>query len=147
MMQPKNKKIVGATLTWSNTFGQDMTSRFSAAQKFVDSEMLRLMSPYTPFRTGVMEKSATLGTKIGSGQIVYVSPGARYQYYGKLMVSSLTGSAYAKQGESKVLTGKNLSYSKAQHPLARAKWFELVKTKHGKAVLRGAAAIVGGKTR
>ena len=73
-------------------------------QKFIDSECIRLMKPYTPMLSGVLIKSATLGSTIGSGEIVQIAPYARYQYYGKLMVSSITGSAWATKGESKVLT-------------------------------------------
>lgn len=155
MKQPKNKKLTAAqkefkievNLAWNNTFGKDMTDRFTTAQKFVDSECIRLMSKYTPARNLLLSKSAIIGTKIGSGHIVYASPYARYQYYGKLMVSSITGSAYATQGESKVLTSKNLNYSQARHPLAQAMWFETMKAKHGGAILRGAAAIAGGKAK
>lgn len=155
MKQPKNKKLTAAqkefkievNLAWNNTFGKDMTDRFTTAQKFVDSECIRLMSKYTPARNLLLSKSAIIGTKIGSGHIVYASPYARYQYYGKLMVSSITGSAYAAQGESKVLTSKNLNYSQARHPLAQAMWFETMKAKHGGAILRGAAAIAGGKAK
>ena len=61
---------------------QRQKNSLNKAQKYIDSECIRLMSRYTPFRTGIMEKSATLGTKIGSGHIVYNAPYARYQYYG-----------------------------------------------------------------
>ena len=55
-------------------------------QKFIDQETIRLMAPYTPYRAGILEKGATLGTKIGSGEINQISPYGRFQYYGKLMV-------------------------------------------------------------
>lgn len=52
-----------------------------AKQEFVDSECLRYMNKLTPRRTGMMIKSATLGTVIGSGSIEYLAPYARRQYY------------------------------------------------------------------
>ncbi|RDU21937.1 minor capsid protein [Anaerosacchariphilus polymeriproducens] len=110
-------------------------------QRYIDSECIRLMAPYTPFKQGVLEKSATAGTKIGSGQIKQNAPYARYQYYGKLMVSSVTGSAWASQGESKVLTGKDLIYNTGNHPRAGKKWFERMKTDHRKSILKGAQRI------
>lgn len=134
-------------LEWNDNFANDKAAMFAKVQQFIDSECIRLMGKYTPARNLILAKAATLGTKIGSGHIVYAVPYARYQYYGKVMVSSVTGSAYAKHGESKVLTSKNLSYSKARHPLAQAMWFETMKAKHGGAILRGAAAIAGGKTK
>lgn len=111
------------------------------AQKYIDSECIRLMSRYTPFRTGIMEKSATLGTKIGSGHIIYNAPYARYQYYGLVMIP--VGGKTSKR----VLADpkRELRYSTARHPQAQRLWFEAMKKKHGGAILRGAAAIAGGK--
>jgi len=114
-------------------------------QKFIDQECIRLMAPYTPYRQGILEKSATLGTKIGSGEINQIAPYARYQYYGKLMVSSITGSAWARMGEKKVLTDKDLEYSKAAHPKAGKLWFERMKADHKKNILEGAKKVAGAK--
>ncbi|MDE7390700.1 MAG: hypothetical protein K2M82_07160 [Lachnospiraceae bacterium] len=147
--QPKNKKIsavikqqkIEVNLAWKQTFGKDQTARFDNVQKFVDSECIKRMVKYTPARNNILYKSPTLGTKIGSGHIYYQSPCARYQYYGKLMVSKVTGSPYASKGESKVLTNKDLKYSTARHPQAQKLWFETMKTNHKEQILRGAAAI------
>lgn len=145
IMQPKNIAITqGSTsikLVWGKSFARNKTESFSDVQKYVDSECINLMVPYTPTRNGALYKAATLGTKIGSGEIHYTVPYARYQYYGKLMVSSVTGSAFAKMGESKVLTEKDLVYNKARHPLAQRLWFETMKHNHKEQILRGAAAI------
>ena len=102
------------------------------------------MKPYTPMLTSALIKSATISTKIGSGEVKQNTPYARYQYYGKLMVSRLTGSAYARQGESKVLTNKNLNYRKI-NPNAGAFWFERMKSDHKRAILNGAKKEVGAK--
>ncbi len=112
-------------------------------QKFIDQEVIRLMAPYTPMQSGALEKSATLGTKIGTGDINQNSPYGRYHYYGKLMVSSITGSAYSN-GESKVLTDKDLEYSKSQHPQAGPYWFERMKADKKEQILRGAQKVAGG---
>ena len=103
-------------------------------QKFIDSEVIRLSAPYTPFATGQLTKSATLGTVIGSGEVTYNAPYARYLYYGKVMVSPTTGSAWAKRGERKVLTAKLIKYNGA--PRRGARWFEQMKQIHGKSLLR-----------
>ena len=131
-------------LEWSRTFGKDRTQRFKDAQSFVDSECIRLMVPYTPMLNGILMKSAVLGTDIGSGHIYYLSPYARYQYYGKLMVSSITGSSYASMGEKKVLTNVDLVHQKSRHPLAGPFWFERMKADKGAQILRGAAKYSGG---
>lgn len=151
--QPRNRRFravirqqkIEVNLAWNKAFGKEQTDRFSTVQKFVDSECIRLMVKYTPARNNILYKSATLGTKIGSGHIYYNSPYARYQYYGKLMVSRLTGSPYASKGESKVLTDKDLKYDKFRHPQAQKLWFETMKTNHKEQILRGAAAIAAKK--
>lgn len=118
---------------------------YGRTQKFIDQEVIRLMAPYTPMLTGALEKSATSGTRIGSGEIHQNTPYARYQYYGKLMVSSLTGSAYATHGESKVLTDKDLQYNKSKHPQAGPYWFERMKADKKEQILRGAQKVAGAK--
>lgn len=114
-------------------------------QKYIDNECIKQMKPYTPALTLTLEKSATIGTKIGSGTIHQVAPYARYQYYGKLMVSSTTGSSYATQGEKKVLTDKDLKYNKSRHSKSGSLWFERMKTDHKDKILAGAKKIAGGR--
>ena len=72
---------VTAKLEWAPGFAQKKAEGFSRAQAFVDSECLRYMNPLTPRRTGMLIKSGTLGTVIGSGSIEYLAPYARRQYY------------------------------------------------------------------
>ena len=139
--QPQGRIFVGengkAKLEWNPGFQKKWQSKIDNAQKFVDSECIRLMAPYTPFLTGMLEKSAILGTKIGEGEIHQIAPYAKYQYYGKLMVSSKTGSPWSK-GEKKILTERDLNYTKAMHPLAGPFWFERMKTDHLNKILQGA---------
>lgn len=116
--------------------------KLAKAQQFVDSECIRLMVPYTPMLSGQMMQSATRGTVIGSGEIKYNSPYARYQYYDKLMISSVTGSSYARKGESKVLTGKDLRYNKSKHPRAGKLWFERMKADRKEQILKGAERLL-----
>jgi len=109
-------------------------------QKFIDQEVIRLMDPYTPRLNGVLIKSATLGTKIGSGKVNQNAPYSRYHYYGKLMVSTITGSAWS-HGESKELTDKDLKYNGA--PIRGPYWFERMKADKKEQILRGAQKIAG----
>lgn len=71
------------------------------------------MNPLTPVRTGMMIKSATLGTVIGSGELIYLAPYARRQYYNN-------------QGGSPA------------HPQAKGYWFEAMKAAHKDSILRAA---------
>lgn len=72
---------VTARLDWNDGFKEKYTSSFDKKQAFVDNECIRRMTPETPRRTGVLIKSATLGTSIGSGEINQIAPYARRQYY------------------------------------------------------------------
>ena len=72
---------VTAELKWAPGFSERKEGAFSNAQEFVYSECLRYMNPLAPRRTGMLIKSGTLGTVIGSGSIEYITPYARRQYY------------------------------------------------------------------
>lgn len=70
-----------ARLNWNGDFKRKFTESFNKKQAFVDQECIRRMAPETPRITGVLIKSATLGTRIGSGEINQIAPYARRQYY------------------------------------------------------------------
>lgn len=72
---------VTARLKWDPGMEGRRGKALRAAQKYVDQECIRRMAGYTPFRTGVLRDSATLGTVIGSGVIRQPTPYARRQYY------------------------------------------------------------------
>ena len=74
---------VTARLEWNPSFEPSMEKCFENAQAFVDSECIRRMTnpEIHPRKTGVLIKSATLGTVIGSGEIDQIAPYARRQYY------------------------------------------------------------------
>jgi hypothetical protein len=132
-MQIKGKLMIKAN---NKLLNERQLQNKGMVQKFIDQECIRMMDPYTPRMNGVLTKSATLGTKIGSGVINYNAPYARYMYYGKLMVSSITGSSYALKGEKKILTTKELKYN--GEPKRGAFWFERMKSDHKEKILAGA---------
>lgn len=80
-------------------------------------------APYVPMLTGSLDNR----TRVDGGKVIYPGPYSRYLYYGKLMVSPTTGSAWARKGETKVLTEKDLQYNTAAHKLAHSHWFEASK--------------------
>lgn len=114
----KNGKVT-ARLEWNSDFGQKRTDSFSRAQKFVDSEILRLDAPYMPFRTGTLIKSGQLGTVIGSGEVDYVALYSASQYY----TTAMSRSYDAQRG---------------------AKWFERMKADHKSEIITGAKKLAGG---
>ena len=76
----KNGTVI-ARLDWNEGFKREYTESFNRKQADVDQECIRRMAPETPRRTGVLIKSATLGTAIGNGEIHQIAPYARRQYY------------------------------------------------------------------
>lgn len=108
-----------AELKFSPHFQPKWTRRYSKAQKFVDSEILRLSEPYIPLLTGTLIKSGILGTDIGSGLIQWIVPYAKPQYYSPRKPGSFTG------------------------PLRGPHWFERMKAVSGKKLIADAKKLAG----
>ena len=100
-------------LVWNPSFGQEKSNMFNRKQMIVDSEVLRYCGPLVPHISGMLEKSGTLGTVIGSGSVQYIAPYARFQYY---------------------QTAQSRSYDSRRG----AKWFERMKTAHKADIQRAA---------
>jgi hypothetical protein len=64
---------------------------------FAASEAARLMDKYVPFRSGALASSAT----VAPWSVTYAAPYAGY-----------------------VFEGRNMTFSKQSHPLARSRWHE-----------------------
>ena len=90
------------------------------AQKYVDSEVLRLCTPMAPKDTGELIRSGIRETKIGSGKVVYHTPYSRRWYY-----------------EPAKFQGA---------PMRGNYWFDRMKNNGGRAsILAGLAKLVGAK--
>lgn len=83
-------------------------------------------SPYVPARNLVLDST----TRVDGRFVIYQQPYAHYLYHGKLRVDPETGSSYAPYGATKVLTDKNLVFSKAKHAQAQSHWFEASKAEN-----------------
>lgn len=143
-----------AGFLWDKKFAIRKNADVLKVQKYVDSTVLRLMKPYTPFKNGVLEKSATLSTVIGLGEIHQNTPYARYLYYGKVYGPNIpiieNGEVmgfFSPKGKKKRPTGAALVYSKAKHPLAGKMWFERMKADKRQIILKGAAKVAGGTAK
>ena len=109
-----------AELVWNTQFSQRWNQRYTRAQKFVDSEVLRYSEPFIPLLTGTLIKSGILGTDIGSGEVKWIAPYARAQYYSARKPGSQTGD------------------QRGSH------WFERMKALYGRAIVAGARKLAGG---
>ena len=136
---------------WNPRFGAVMTERLQKAQIFIDSECMRLMVPYTPRRNGMLEESVKIGTVIGSGELRYLSPYARYLYYGEIYgpnIPIFEGGQlvgfFSPPGQKKHPTGRQMTFDTSRHPQAGKLWFERMKADHADEIREGAAKIAGG---
>jgi hypothetical protein len=120
---PRGKIIINksgkAELKWNTNFRPTWQRQYSDAQKFVDSEVLRLSEPFIPLRTGMLIKSGILGTDVGSGTVQWIAPYARAQYYSTRKPGRETG------------------------PLRGPFWFARMKAVHGRKIIAGARRIAG----
>ena len=76
-------------------------------QKILDSLVLRDSNLFCPQDTGTLQRSAEIHTVIGSGEVVWQTPYAAYQYY-----------------NWKGIQGHN------DNPRATSKWFETAKARY-----------------
>lgn len=76
------------------------------AIRFLRDDADRLMNPYIPMQNGMLRRNKTYPS---NHEIKYISSYSKVQYYGKLMLTK-NGSSWAKKGEKKVVTNRNLKY-------------------------------------
>ena len=105
-----------------NKVDNDKVGLFSA------HEWKRLINPYTPHRTGALERTV----EYKPWKIKYKVPYARYQYYGVLYVDPLYKVGgftkdggitwFSRPGITKVATSTPLNYLKDHNPMATSKW-------------------------
>lgn len=112
-------------------------------QKAVDAAVIRECFPYLPFDEGVLAGSANIATEIGSGEVVYDTPYARYLYYGEvygpnfpITENGVIVGFYSPP--EKFATGQKLEYSTEKHPMAGSHWFDRAMADHKDDVLKEA---------
>lgn len=83
-------------------------------------EIINDTKEYVPNSGGRLEKSVRISG--GSNKkITYSTPYARYMWHGKLMLGP-NGSSWARRGEKKHLTNRDLKYNQAINSKAGAYW-------------------------
>ena len=117
------------------------------AQYFLDSQVMTDMVPYMPMQTGTFQNvtRAMSAAIAGSGKVVAAAPPmGRFLYEGKVMVGVDSHSPFARYGEKKVVTDRDLQYSTAAHPKVEKKWFDAAKRDHGSDWVKMAKKVAGG---
>lgn len=123
---------------------------YGRVQKAIDTGVIRYCSPYVPYKTGTLMRSANTATDIGSGMVIYNTPYARYQYYGNVMGPNIPiteGGAvvgfYSKPNQIKQLTGQKLNYNTEHSPLSGSFWFDRAMADHKDDLLKEVRAVAG----
>lgn len=96
-------------------------------QKTLDSEIVRLCSPYVPVDTHTLQKSGSLATDFGSGEVIYSTPYARRIYY--------------------THKGAEANSAKPQDPRAGKLWLERMKADHMDDLKKVVESASGGKCK
>lgn len=107
-----------------------LEDNFNRAQFALDSAIMTSMVPYMPRRDGqfINVTKGMSAALAGSGKVVAAAPPyGRFLYEGKVMIGEKSRSPWAKKGEKKVVTGRNLSYSGG----GQAHWFDAAKAADG----------------
>ena len=106
-------------------------------QAFLDKTVVDNLRKYVSRKSGTQEKSIPMASKYGSGRVIINVPYARFQAEGKFMVGIKSHSAWARKGERKVVTSKDLTYHseklRGKHP------FERMKADKGQSILNQTA--------
>ena len=100
-------------------------------QQFHTANVLRRLVKYMPMQSGMTAKVTVAQTDIRKPKIITNTPYARFLYEGKVMVSDVTGSPWARKGETKHVINKKLDYNKTKNALAGSRWDERLQAAEG----------------
>ena len=113
----------------------------NGASKYMAQRVKALCDPYVPFQTGSLKNTAFCG----ENYVRYGKPYAHFQYRGIVMVGVVSGSTWAKRGESKRTTGRALTYSGGGQ--RGAQWDKRMMAQRGGELTEAVAAFLGGKKK
>ena len=104
-------------------------------QTYHTRNVLRRIVRYMPYQSDMTIKITVAQTDVRRPLIVTDTPSARFLFNGKLMVSDVTGSPWARKGETKHVVNTPLNYTKAKNPRAGPHWDRAVSAAEGKAMV------------
>lgn len=111
-------------------------------QAFHTQNVLRRIKKYMPFLSGALYKMTQIQTDVRKPEIVTDAPQAKYLFYGKVMIDPKLGVAgfmtpegwRSRKGCVKVLTDRNLKYTKTKNPMAGPHWDRALSAAEGRAM-------------
>lgn len=121
------------------SIGSELQQACSKAEHILAQQIAKDTAQYVPMLTG----SLNTRTKVEGNKIIYPGPYARFLYYGKVMIDPDTGSTWARKGKTKVVTERDINFTKDFHPYAQAHWFEASKAANLEKWVRVAEKEVG----
>ena len=107
-------------------------------QQMLVDECAKHMDGYVPYQTGILKNTRI----IEPDGVLYNQTYARYQYYGELMLAP-SGSSWARKGERKHRTGKELNYHGA--PMRGKLWDKRMWADKSRIILTKIAKSCGGR--
>ena len=104
-------------------------------QKTIDQSVIDFCQPYVPASPDrTLEFSAQVSTEIGSGEVIWNTPYAHYQYMGivygpniPIIEDGVLMGWFSPPGRPKHPTDRKLTYDTSQNALAGPYWFECMK--------------------
>ena len=122
-------------------------------QRIIDQRVIDYCQPYVPASPDrTLEFSAQISTEIGSGQVVWNTPYAHYQYMGivygpniPIIQDGVLMGFFSPPGRPKYPTDRELIYDRAQNPLAGPRWFERMKADRLNDILDEARKAINGR--
>ena len=150
------KTYTKVKLPWKNA--QDLVKqvgleRFGRVQMTIDKAVIDYCMQYCPWKSGTLARSPYTSTVIGSGEVVYEGPYARYQYYGAVMgtnIPNIDGEIpnapqpfFSPKGKKKHLTGEKLTYNTDYNPLAGPFWDVRMAADHLDDIIEEAKSVAG----
>lgn len=111
----------------------DIRAASEKALGITSQQALADCNEYVPDDQDALVNSSNIHSDILHGKLVWYTPYARYLYHGVLMVDPKTGSAWAREGQTKVKVSPEvqLKFDKRKNPKAGSHWCERAQADHG----------------
>ena len=111
----------------------DIRAASEKARGITSQQELADCNEYVPDDQDALVNSSNIHSDILHGKLVWSTPYARYLYHGVLMVDPKTGSAWAREGQTKVKVSPEvrLKFDKRKNPKAGSHWCERAQADHG----------------